>query len=243
MENNSWIKLYRKAKDNDIMRDPTAWFLFSWILLSVQKDTGKWKVGRFMLADMLGIKSTTIYKTLKRLEKKYKVVTLSSNNRFTEITVLQWAKYQQQTPLVTQASNNKVTTKGQQSNNKVTLNKNKRIREVENIGNPPTPQKSLKVVERKLTLKTQLAYEIIAFMKSELGLPLLDGNQSENVFYAKKLLNKFGTVEKVKLLITALSKDTFWSTKITTLKRLDERSMEILKNTTNQKRSGVYVAK
>ena len=165
MENNSWIKLYRKAKDNDIMRDPTAWFLFSWILLSVQKDTGKWKVGRFMLADMLGIKSTTIYKTLKRLEKKYKVVTLNSNNRFTEITVLQWAKYQQQTPPVTQAGNNKVTTKGQQSNNKVTLNKNKRIREVENIGNPPTPQKSLKVVKRKITLKTQLAYEINEFMK------------------------------------------------------------------------------
>ena len=234
-----WIKLWRKTLDNEMIKDQSAWQLFSWLLLKVDKTTGKKKTGRFWVSDELGIKPSTFYKTLKRLEKKYKVVTLQVTGKSTEISIVNWHKYQTGNT----SSNTSVTHQGHISNTSVTLYKNKELRIKNREGNPPTPQKSLQTIPRQLSLKTQLGHEIIDFMKSELGLPELDGTPAENMMYAKKLLFKYGTVERVKLLITALSRDTFWSTKITTLRRLDERKMEILKNTTNQKRSGIYVAK
>ena len=80
-----WIKLYRKILDNGILRDPTAWQIFSWLLLKVDRETGKKNIGRFWASEELGIKSTTFYKALKRLEKKWQ--------RKTEINwqkTLQW---------------------------------------------------------------------------------------------------------------------------------------------------------
>jgi len=145
MEDKSWIKLYRKAKDNDIMRDQTAWLLFSWILLSVDRADGKWKTGRFLLSDLTGINANTIYKALLRLEEKHKVVTLSSNNKFTEISVLNWAKYQSLADLVTPS----VTTKQQQSNNKVTLNNNIRSKNI--IINDETFKKAQQRIQEGVT--------------------------------------------------------------------------------------------
>lgn len=91
---NTWIKFYRKSKDNGIMKDHLAWTLFSWILLSVDRKTGRYSTGRFQLAEALKAKPPTIQKALGRLSKKYKMVSTKSNNKFTEISVLNWAKYQ-----------------------------------------------------------------------------------------------------------------------------------------------------
>lgn len=159
MENNGWIKLYRKAKDNGIMKDHIAWTLLCWIMLSVNRKTGIYKTGRFVLADALACNGNTIYKALKRLEKKYRMVTLSSNNKMTEIRLLNWAKYQGDDEPVTQlgnipekkgvlvttnnsheleangnnAGNNKVTTKQQQSNTIKNIYGELRIKNKENI--------------------------------------------------------------------------------------------------------------
>lgn len=125
---NTWIKLYRKAKENDIIKDATAWQLFSWILMSVDRKTGKYTTGRFLLSEALGIKPSTVQKVLKRLEKKYNLVSLSSNNKFTEISVRNWEKYQSPEEAVSQESINKVSTKYQQSITKQEV-KNTRKRE------------------------------------------------------------------------------------------------------------------
>ena len=92
--NEGWIKLYRKSKDNPLMRDYRAWAIFSWILLSVDRKTAKMKIGRIWASAYFTMPQSTFYKALKRLEQKYKVVDLSGNNQFTEIRVLNWAKYQ-----------------------------------------------------------------------------------------------------------------------------------------------------
>lgn len=197
MDDNSWIKLYRKAKYNEIIKDHPAWCLFSLILLSVDKDTGKWKAGRFLIAELLGMKSGTVYKTLQRLEKKYKMVTLSSNNRFTEITVLQWAKYQHSSQSVTQVGNNKVTTKEQQSNNKVTLNKNKRIRElrIENTNPPyipPTPMVS--VIKKKYSSLKDIDQDVLEDIATKYGVPI--GMVELNFEKMKAWLESNGKVKK-----------------------------------------------
>lgn len=124
MNDKSWIKLYRKARENNILQDHIAWSLFTFILLSVDRTTGTYTTGRYLLAEAVGAKPITVYKALKRLQKKYQVLEASSNNKKTTISVLNWAKYQHDEV--------SVTSKEHQSNIKVTLNKNKRSREVEN---------------------------------------------------------------------------------------------------------------
>ncbi len=123
--NNGWIKLYRKSKDNPLTRDFIAWGIFTWIMLTVDRERGEMKIGRFWASEYFNLNPSTFYKALKRLEKKYKVVTLISNNKYTTIRLLNWAKYQSNEEVVTQSSNNKVTTKEQQSN---TLQEYKNIR-------------------------------------------------------------------------------------------------------------------
>lgn len=91
---NTYVKLYRKATENDIMRDPNAWLVFSWILLKVDRRTGKWKTGRIKLARLTGLKPATIYKVLKRIQNKYQVASINSNSQYSEISVSKWAKYQ-----------------------------------------------------------------------------------------------------------------------------------------------------
>lgn len=111
--NDTWIKLYRKLCDHEIIRDAISLQIFIWILLRVDFEKGSMICGRFWASEMLGTNPNTFYKALKRLEKKYDLVTLSSNNKNTTILVKNWKSYQQ--PGNT-TGNNKVTTKEQQSN-------------------------------------------------------------------------------------------------------------------------------
>jgi hypothetical protein len=83
-----------------------------WILCSVKYETGKMISGRFWGANILGLKDTTYYGILKRLEKKYDLLTLSSNNKNTVILVKNWSKYQGDTDIST---DNKLTTNRQQT--------------------------------------------------------------------------------------------------------------------------------
>ena len=59
----------------------------------VDRKTGIWEGGRFQLAEKCGLKPTTTYATLKRL-KKHKMMTLSSNNKYSTISIVNWHKYQ-----------------------------------------------------------------------------------------------------------------------------------------------------
>lgn len=89
-----WVKLYEKSKKNGIMKDHTAWALFTWLLISVNKDTGKMSFGRFQISDELGIKPNTVYKVVQRLEKKYGVIIINRQTNYTEVQIVKWAKYQ-----------------------------------------------------------------------------------------------------------------------------------------------------
>lgn len=133
----SYIKLFRKTKNNGILKDHKAWALFTWILLSVDRRTGIYTTGRYVLSEALDINPNTIYSVLLRLAKNWKVVTLKSNNKFTEISVLNWDKYQQSISPSTQGVNNGSTSNQHQINTK------QEVREVENTNkNYENEQKS-----------------------------------------------------------------------------------------------------
>jgi hypothetical protein len=108
-----WIKLYRQIIENDVWKyDQTAWHVFEYFLATCDYKTGQKRFGRLWLSEYLKINASTLYKAIRRLEKA-KMVTLSSNNKFTILTITNWHKYQGNG---NSSGNNKVTTKEQQSN-------------------------------------------------------------------------------------------------------------------------------
>lgn len=116
MDNQGWIKLYRKLADHDILRDPTSLQIFIWLLLNVDRKTGGYTTGRFVASQVLGMKPRTFHKAItERLQHRYDLVTLSSDNKKTTIYLKNWDKYQS---LGDTPSDTKVTTKGQQSDTK-----------------------------------------------------------------------------------------------------------------------------
>lgn len=89
-----WIKLHRKVLENDILRDHTAWVVFSWLLLKVDRETGSKKVARSWACQELDMKPTTFYDALMRLVKKYKMATASPTANYTIVSLINWKKYQ-----------------------------------------------------------------------------------------------------------------------------------------------------
>lgn len=94
MLNKGWIKLYRKIVDKGILKDHAAWAVFTWLLLMVDRETGKRTIGRYQISDEVGIKPNTFYKILHRLEKKWGAISLTSQKVYTEVCIVNWAKYQ-----------------------------------------------------------------------------------------------------------------------------------------------------
>ena len=123
MEKDYYIRFYLKALENPLFKDVTAWHIWQFCLLQAFPK-GVFTIGRNQLEKWSGIKGTTAYKALLRL-KNAKMVTIKvtggSNNRFSEISIVNWAKYQ---PSLTTSSNNHsnnpVTINEQSSNNPVT---------------------------------------------------------------------------------------------------------------------------
>lgn len=130
MDNQGWIKLHRKLADHDILKDATSLQIFIWLLLNVDRQTGKYITGRFVAAQVLGMKPRTFHKALsERLQHRYDLVTLSSDNKKTIIYLKNWDKYQ---ILSDTHSDTKVTTKGQQSDTKQEV-RSKKILSKDNI--------------------------------------------------------------------------------------------------------------
>lgn len=110
-----WVKSYRSVLDHELLaNDNSAYIVFTKLLLKVDRKTGKYTTGRFKLGDLCNLKPITAWKALHRL-KNGQMVSLSSNNRFTVITICNWTKYQGNG---NSSRNNQVTTGEQPSNTK-----------------------------------------------------------------------------------------------------------------------------
>jgi len=125
-----WIKYHRQILDNKLIQDHNCYIIFTGLLLLVDKDSGEYDTGRFTLSDRFKMNPSTVYKALKRLEKKWKMVTLTSNNKYTTVKVVKWHDYQ---ATGNTNGNNKVTTREQQGNTKQEL-KNRELRKKEILG-------------------------------------------------------------------------------------------------------------
>lgn len=130
MDDDSWVKLYRKSLSNDIRRhDPTAWRLFETLLLLVDSRTGRWSGGIYQLTEADGyLKSNTIYKALNRLVENG-MITKKSNTRYSEIHICKFAEYHKTGKT---SSKNEVKT-GYKPSKTLTRSKNKEVRNIKEI--------------------------------------------------------------------------------------------------------------
>jgi hypothetical protein len=107
----NWVKLHRELLDNKMFRrNHNAVIVFVALLLLVRRQDGKYDTGRIKLASLLNMHPSTVYKALKVLQREH-VIDMKCNNKYTEISICNWSKYQH-------TGNSKVTAKEQQSNTK-----------------------------------------------------------------------------------------------------------------------------
>lgn len=92
----TWIKLYRKAMEHPVFRDESAWRVWTWILLSVNYETGEMTFGRFKTSEALNISPSKFRHIIDRLRSKYDLIETTNQHSHTKLTVKNWHKYQAQ---------------------------------------------------------------------------------------------------------------------------------------------------
>lgn len=129
MENETWIKLYRKLLQSPIFENEKALKVWIWCLIKathtereqlvgqqiVHLEKGQFVTGRKVASEELKMKDRTVYDYFKLLEQ-LSMISIKSNNKFSVITVEKWEDYQGIEAKKQQQSNNKSTTDQQQTN-------------------------------------------------------------------------------------------------------------------------------
>lgn len=133
MENETWIKLYRKLLVSPIFENEKALKVWIWCMLKathikrdqlvgkqiVHLEKGQFVTGRKKASDELRMKDRTVYDYFKLLEELH-MISINSNNKFSVITVEKWEEYQE----IKQQDNNETTTNQQQ------INTNKNVKNI-----------------------------------------------------------------------------------------------------------------
>lgn len=210
MNNETWIKLYRKTLENGIMADHKAWAAFSWILLSVGKNTGKMTFGRYQMSDELKIKPNTLYLALHRLQKKYGVIKLINQKVYTEVLVVNWGKYQQSEK--GQSNDNQIAIKRQPvENNTKQEVENRELRNIDIIADKQQSPVTEKTWVRKPLEKQTKLQRICYSLEDTLHTSIVNwGKQAK----ALLMMERAGYTEKqIIFVIGQMANDDFFQDK------------------------------
>lgn len=137
-----YVKLWRKCLDSGLLKNPTAWQLFGYLLLKATHRAHRQLVGgmvfdlqpgdvifgRSKAADDLCVGEQSIRTALKLLEK-LEIVTSKSTNKCTVISFVNWDRYQDDQPAPNQQTNQHLTSNQPAPNQHLTTNKNERKKE------------------------------------------------------------------------------------------------------------------
>lgn len=137
-----YVKLWRKCLDSGLLKNPTAWQLFGYLLLKATHRAHRQLVGgmvfdlqpgdvifgRSKAADDLCVGEQSIRTALKLLEK-LEIVTSKATNKCTVISFVNWDRYQDEQPAPNQQTNQHLTSNQPAPNQQSTTNKNERKKE------------------------------------------------------------------------------------------------------------------
>ena len=127
--NEGWIKLNRAICDSAVFSDSEVLQLWIWLLCNaayeehdvlyqgkvIHLKQGEVITGRKMLSEKLRTAESKVYRALTLLQELGNVG-IKPNNKFSVVSIVNWAKYQDEKANL----NNKTTAKRQQSNSKAT---------------------------------------------------------------------------------------------------------------------------
>lgn len=217
---NGWILLHKKIWDNPrFYKNPNALTVWVWLLTHSSKD-GVVTCGRKQIAGECGIGESNVYRILKSFEATYfenePLLNIKTNNRFSVITILKWKQMQRQK---NNRLNNDVTTKEQQSNNKVTLIKNKEERIKNNITNVIEPQAQYGNVEVNKVMDKLYNY-----------LEVKPVRIPKQRFAAYNLIRRHGLDNTLKLIeaYQYLQQSDIYTVKVTSMEDLWNKQNDIL---------------
>ncbi|MGC9599788.1 DnaD domain-containing protein [Staphylococcus epidermidis] len=148
-----WIKLHRKLLDSPIFQNEKLFKVFAYCLMKashkehtqlvgrrvVHLQKGQFVFGRKRASEELRLKESTVRDYVKLLEK-LGTIDIKSDNKFSVITVVNWAIYQNEEENSDSKNDNKSTTNQHQMDSKSTsnqhqINTNKNVKNVENDKN------------------------------------------------------------------------------------------------------------
>lgn len=148
-----WIKLHRKLLDSPIFQNEKLFKVFAYCLMKashkehtqlvgrrvVHLQKGQFVFGRKRASEELRLKESTVRDYVKLLEKLGNI-DIKSDNKFSVITVVNWAIYQNDEEISDSKNDKKSTTNQHQTDNKSTsnqqqINTNKNVKNVENDKN------------------------------------------------------------------------------------------------------------
>ncbi|WP_347099645.1 DnaD domain protein [Staphylococcus ureilyticus] len=154
-----WIKLHRKLLDSPIFQNEKLFKVFAYCLMKashkdhkqlvgrqiVELKKGQFVFGRKRASEELRLKESTVRDYIKLLENLQTIV-VSSDNKFSVITVVNWAVYQSDEQISDSKYDNKSTSNQQQMDNKSTsnqhqINTNKNVKNGENVENDKNEKK------------------------------------------------------------------------------------------------------
>ena len=137
-----WIKLHRKLLDSPIFQNEKLFKVFAYCLMKashkehtqlvgrrvVHLQKGQFVFGRKRASEELRLKESTVRDYVKLLEK-LGTIDIKSDNKFSVITVVNWAIYQNDEKISDSKNDNKSTSNQHQ------INTNKNVKNVENDKN------------------------------------------------------------------------------------------------------------
>ena len=132
-----WLKLHRSIIDSAVFKDLEVLKIWIWLLCNASFDThdtlffgkvitvhpGQIVTGRKKIAQSTDLNESKVYRALMLL-KSLGNIEIKSNNKFSVITIVKWAKYQADLEIV----NSKTTAKQQQDNTTKEIKKLKKER-------------------------------------------------------------------------------------------------------------------
>lgn len=161
MSGDGWIKLHRKIRDNAIFNDPYLFRL--WIICLTEAtyrkrdqvvgkqmvclEPGQFVTGRFQLEQLFNkglsgeqqISAVSLWRWLKNLENA-EFLNIKSNNKFSVVTIENWAFYQQE--LIASEQQNEQQMINKRSTDDQQAITNKKVKKVKNNNKDSCPKRS-----------------------------------------------------------------------------------------------------
>lgn len=130
---NGYVKLWRSFDLWGWRRNPNAVTVFLYCLTHARHEPGQYQgielqpgqlvTGRDAISRVTGLTTQSVRTALKNLQKTGEL-TIKSTNRFSIVTVVNWAKYQTPDTTTNQQPNQQLTNKQPATNQQLTTNKN-----------------------------------------------------------------------------------------------------------------------